>query len=122
MARKNVPRGGICPRRERWEVFCMKKMICVLLAAAMLLCAAPLAGFMEIDWTAVVPAVFHPQAKAAEVIASGRCGAMYSIWNAEIQEYEPADYPVYWSLDEDGVLTIRGNGKMADWWTGRAPW
>ena len=100
------------PAKKRWEVFLMKKLVCVLLAAAMLLCAAPLSGFLQVDWPAIDLSVFHPRAKAAEIIASGNCGRLNEVWDEEEGGGETYNDPVYWSLDEDGVMTISGSGIL----------
>ena len=99
----------------------MKKLLCVFLAAALLLCAAPLSGFLQVDWPTIDLSVFHPRAKAAEIIASGYCGEWNHDYDEVTGEWIDSPGPV-WSLDADGILTISGNGTMYDCWDGGTPW
>ena len=83
----------------------MKKCFAILLAAAMLLCAAPLAGFTAIDWPEIDFNGLFLSAKAAEIVDSGTCG--------EVDEEKGLDgSQLKWELDSDGVLTVSGKGKM----------
>ena len=76
----------------------LTKSLAILLTAAMLLCAAPLAGFVGIDLPNLT-------ATAAETIASGTCGA-------------DGDN-LTWVLDDTGTLTISGTGEMKTFYN---PW
>ena len=77
----------------------LKKGISVFLVVAMLLCAAPLNGFVGLD----LPSLFDFKAEAASY--SGTCGPYLK-----------------WSLDTDtGVLNITGTGGMTSWCP-HAPW
>ncbi len=88
-----------------------KKAISVFLVVAMLLCAAPLSGFVGLEF----PNLFGFISKALEVPDA---------------PYEPAPKSgicgsdLTWSLDTDtGVLEITGTGKMYDWWSSSSvPW
>ena len=68
-----------------------KKLVSMLLVAVLVLAMIPLS------------------AGAAEIIASGNCGAE----GATITE--PGNN-VKWKLDENGVLTIYGKGRMKDYY------
>ena len=78
----------------------MKKYLAILLTAALLLCAAPLAGFTAIEWPALSFNNLFPSAKAAKIVDSGTCGA------------EGDGSNLIWTLDDAGTLTINGKGKM----------
>ena len=80
----------------------MKKYLTLLLTAAMLLCAAPLAGFTAVDMPKSDLGLL-PVANAAEIVDSGVCGA------------EGDGSYVTWTLDSDGLMTISGYGRMADY-------
>ena len=78
----------------------LKKASAVALASVMAVSLIPVMGTMT---NSVVGQV---EAKAAEVISSGTCGATQS-----------------WILDDAGTLTITGSGDMADFsYDKRAPW
>ncbi len=78
-----------------------KKAVSVFLVVAMLLCAAPLGGFVGLD----LPGLFDFRAEAESY--SGTCGTNLT-----------------WSLDTDtGVLDITGTGTMTNWITSsKVPW
>ena len=90
----------------------MKKSIAIILTAAMLLCAAPLAGFVAGSQTGV--GSLFPSARAAETVDSGTCG--------KIDEQNGLDgSQMTWTLDSNGLLTISGKGDMQDYrWD--SPW
>ena len=82
-----------------------KKALSVLLVTVMLLTAAPLSGFVGLEWPELnlpewnLPDFdFNLSADAAEVVNSGTCGENLT-----------------WTLDSDGVLTISGTGKMTNY-------
>ena len=77
----------------------VKKGLSVFLVCVMMLCSAPLAGFVGLN----LPEIdfgknFNVKAGAAEIIDSGSCGEN-----------------VIYTLDNDGVLTISGTGAMTDY-------
>ncbi len=88
----------------------MQKAISVMLAVFVLLTAAPMAGFVGLEWPDIdLPSFAFPEinlpdfdfnlsADAAEVVNSGSCGENLT-----------------WTLDSDGVLTIAGTGKMTNY-------
>lgn len=81
----------------------LSKLLSVFLAVVMVLCSAPLSGFVGLE----LPELFSVKAEAYTV--SGKCGATVSD-------------NVKWSLDtEKGILNITGKGAMADF-SGFAPW
>ena len=94
----------------------MKRTLALLLTAAILLCAAPLAGFAAINRSKNdFGSLFTVSAKAAEIVASGTCG--------EVDEDKGLDGSnLTWTLDSDGLLTISGNGKMQDYGWNCSPW
>ena len=73
----------------------MKKCLAVLLTAALLLCAAPLAGFAVVDWPEIDFGNLFPTANAATIVDSGACGN-----------------DLTWTLDDEGTLTVSGTGSM----------
>ena len=87
----------------------MKKTLAVLLMAAILLCAAPLAGFTAIDRQKQDFGGMFPVANAAAIVNSGTCGA----------EGDGSD--LAWTLDSEGTLTINVSGEIRmnyfDGWT-----
>ena len=83
----------------------MKKCFAMILAAAMLLCAAPLAGFTAIELPELDFGNLFPSAKAAEIVASGTDGDHLN-----------------WTLDNAGTLTISGSGEMGDYTYFGSPW
>ena len=87
----------------------MKKTIAIILTAAILLCAAPLAGFMAFDWSDIsFENVFSVPAKAVTIIDSGSCGV--------VDEDNGLDgSQVTWTLDSEGTVRISGEGEMADY-------
>ena len=94
----------------------MKKHLAILLTAALLLYAAPFAGFAAVDlpeWD--FGTAFTVPAKAATIVASGNCG--------EVNEETGLDgSQVTWTLDSDGLLTISGSGEMQDYFGNNSPW
>ncbi len=77
-----------------------KKAVCVFLVVAMLLCAAPLSGFVGLE----LPSLFDFKAQAASY--SGTCGDNLT-----------------WSLDtETGLLEITGTGDMENYSYDSFPW
>ena len=93
----------------------MKKHLAMLLAAALLLCAAPLTGFTTIDWPEIHSGSLFPTAQAAEIVDSGDCGAIDKANGLDGSQ-------VTWTLDSDGLLTISGSGAMKDFDKDYAPW
>ena len=86
----------------------MKKHLAILLAAALLLCAAPLAGFTAIELPEIdFSSIFTVPAKAAEIVDSGTCGEV----NAK---KGLGGSNLTWTLDSDGLLTVSGTGSMDD--------
>ncbi|MBQ6862775.1 MAG: leucine-rich repeat domain-containing protein, partial [Clostridia bacterium] len=81
-----------------------KKLLAVFLACTMLLCAAPMAGFVGLE---ISDFDFNLSADAAEIVDSGTCGTN-----------------VTYTLDSDGLLTIAGTGEMEnyDFWDNYSPW
>ncbi len=77
-----------------------KKALSVLLVTVMLLCAAPMAGFVGLE---ISDFDFNLSADAAEIVDSGTCGTN-----------------VTYTLDSDGLLTIAGTGAM--WVSILPPW
>ena len=75
----------------------MKKHLAILLAAALLLCAAPPAGFHSVDRPETGFGGLFPVANAVTV-DSGFCGGTVS-----------------WAMDDEGLLTISGTGPMEDY-------
>ena len=62
----------------------------------------------------VITATFFPMSSwAADVVASGNCGAKDNPGGAA---------SVTWTLDSNGVLTISGSGEMRDYSYTQAPW
>ena len=93
----------------------MKKYLAILLTAAMLLCAAPLAGFTAIQLPEINFGSLFPNANAAEIVDSGTCG--------EVDEETGLDgSQVTWTLDSDGLLTVSGTGNMKDYYSYDSPW
>ena len=90
----------------------MKRFFAIILTAAMLLCAAPLAGFTAIDLPEIDFGNLFPSAKAATIVDSGTCGKVD-------EEKGPDGSHVTWTLDSNGLLTIGGTGTMEDF---EAPW
>ena len=95
----------------------MKKCFSVLLAVVLLLTAAPLSGFVGLEWPDIdLPSFAFPEinlpdfdfnlsADAAEIIDSGSCGENLT-----------------WTLDSNGVLTVSGTGEMDDYSSDYSPW
>ncbi|MBQ6863822.1 MAG: hypothetical protein IJO14_06255, partial [Clostridia bacterium] len=82
-----------------------KKALSVLLVTVMLLTAAPLSGFVGLEWPELnlpewnLPDFdFNFSADAATIVNSGTCGENLT-----------------WTLDSDGVLTIAGTGEMRNY-------
>ncbi len=95
----------------------LKKALACLLVVAMFLTAAPLNGFLELEWPELnlpqwnLPeidfgGIFSKIAMAADTVASGTCGTSGSGYNQTSRS---------WKLDSDGVLTISGSGAMTDY-------
>ncbi len=89
-----------------------KKALSVLLVTVMLLTAAPLSGFVGLEWPELnlpewnLPDIdFNFSADAAEIVKSGSCGENLT-----------------WTLDSDGVLTISGTGEMTNYSYYSVPW
>ena len=75
----------------------MKKVLSIILSAALLLCASPMVSLTALTGLFTVPA------RAAEIVHSGNCGVVdpdngLNGGNAT------------WTLDSDGLLTISGTG------------
>ncbi len=85
----------------------MKKALACLLVVAMFLTAAPLNGFVGLQWPDLdLPEinfsnVFNKNAEAASTVASGKCG-----------EYSEN---LLWSLNSYGTLTISGKDTMKNY-------
>ena len=85
-----------------------KKALACFLVVAMFLTAAPLSGFVGLQWPDItLPEinfgnVFNKNAAAAEITDSGTCGENLT-----------------WTLDDAGTLTISGTGAMS---YSFAPW
>ncbi|MBQ6863673.1 MAG: leucine-rich repeat protein, partial [Clostridia bacterium] len=95
-----------------------KRALSVLLVTVMLLTAAPLSGFVGLEWPDIdFPSFAFPEinlpdfdfnfsADAAGIVKSGSCGEN-----------------LIWILDSDGVLTIAGTGEMKNYSSpSSAPW
>lgn len=81
-----------------------RKIVSAILATVIMLTAAPLSGFTDLDFSAIAE-LFRFEAKA-EYVDSGTCGDNLT-----------------WTLDDEGTLTISGNGAMTDWSsTSFIPW
>ena len=77
----------------------LKKSLSIILAAAILICSAPITALVGFPFADYVSEFFDSLAPKAEAATSGTCGAS-----------------VYWNLDEEtGTLTISGSGDMYDW-------
>lgn len=78
----------------------MKKLLCSLLVVVMCLTAAPLQGFVDLDWSWLDFSV-----KASALATTGQCGDN-----------------VYWNYDsETGELVISGTGSMYDYNNDESP-
>ena len=58
----------------------------------------------------MIASLLPAAALAADVVASGTCGA------------EGDGSNLTWTLDSDGLLTIRGTGAMENYFSDDAPW
>ena len=86
----------------------MKKHIAMILTAALLMSAAPLAGFSALDLPKPALCGLFSFADAADVVASGECGA--------------DDGGLKWTLDSEGTLVITGTGPMRGFGLMGGPW
>ncbi len=89
----------------------MKKAIACFLVVAMFLTAAPLSGFVGLQFPDLnlpelnLSQIFNKNAAAAPTVASGTCGDNLT-----------------WTLDTEGTLTIDGTGDMKNYSFDSAPW
>ena len=78
----------------------LKKSLAIMLTVIMLVSSAPLAGFVGFEW---------PEFKAEAASVSG--GYLTSGYCGDPDEGDVRD--ISWELDDEGVLTITGTGRMA---------
>ena len=83
----------------------MKKYLAIVLTAALLLCAAPLAGFTAVDLPEMDFGHLYPFAHAVELVDSGNYGNYLTC-----------------TLNSDGLLTFSGSGKMQNYDLYDSPW
>ncbi len=97
-----------------------KKSLSVILAAAVLLCTASVSG-LELPDTGIL---FAPKAEATNTVPGKKCVACNSELESEIipaKEIKASGYcgengdNLMWTLDNNGLLKVFGNGKMEDY-------